>query len=160
LRYLLPLRSVREHARATDLVERNRHIDAFAFFWSFVVGTTPYYAIISGFLMWCVEDERIPTNPALARRAKSELPEDTGERTTQQFWSDEDRTRLLRFVDQRAHDAIDEDGSEATTEVRDRALVRVLAFSGCRTAELVRDTRDDRRNGLFWTDVDLDGGTL
>ena len=40
LRYLLPPRSVREHARATDLVERNRFIDAFPFFWSFVVGTT------------------------------------------------------------------------------------------------------------------------
>jgi site-specific recombinase XerD len=110
-------------------------------------GITPataqtYYAIISGFLTWCVEDERIPTNPALARRAKSELSEDTGERTTQQFWSDEDRTRLLRFVDQRVHDAIDEKGSEATTEVRDRALVRVLAFSGCRSAEIARDTRD------------------
>jgi putative transposase len=40
LRYLLPPRSVREHARATDLVERNRHVDAFAFFWSFTIGTT------------------------------------------------------------------------------------------------------------------------
>jgi hypothetical protein len=30
---------VRERARATDLVERNRFIDAFAFFWSFMVGT-------------------------------------------------------------------------------------------------------------------------
>jgi IS4 transposase len=40
LRYLLPPRSVREHARATDLVERHRFIDAFPFFWSFAVGTT------------------------------------------------------------------------------------------------------------------------
>jgi putative transposase len=40
LRYLLPPRSVREHARATDLVERDRFIDAFPFFWSFTVGTT------------------------------------------------------------------------------------------------------------------------
>jgi len=40
LRYLLPSRSVREHARATDLVERHRHIDAVPFFWSFVIGTT------------------------------------------------------------------------------------------------------------------------
>jgi hypothetical protein len=31
LRYLLPPRSVREHARATDLVERDRFIDAFPF---------------------------------------------------------------------------------------------------------------------------------
>ncbi|WP_273838371.1 tyrosine-type recombinase/integrase [Halococcus sp. PRR34] len=128
-------------------------------------GITPasartYYATISGFLTWCVEDERITTNPALARRAKSELPQDSGERTTQQFWSAENRTRLLRFVDKRAHDAIDEKGSDATGEVRDRALVRVLAFSGCRTAEIARDTRDDRRQGLFWNDVDLEGGSL
>lgn len=40
LRCLLPPRSVREHARATDLVERNRFIDAFPFFWSFVADTT------------------------------------------------------------------------------------------------------------------------
>src|SRR5699024_2531888 len=40
LRYLLPPRSVREHAHATDLVERRRFIDAYPFFWSFVIGTT------------------------------------------------------------------------------------------------------------------------
>ncbi len=128
-------------------------------------GITPasaqtYYAIISGFLTWCVEDERIPTNPALARRAKSELPDDTGERTTQQFWSAEDRTRLLRHVDKRAPDAIDEHGSDATIEVRDRALVGVLAFTGCRVGEVVRDPEDVRRQGLRWNDVDLDSGTL
>ena len=128
-------------------------------------GITPasaqtYYAIISGFLTWCVEDERLPTNPALARRAKSELPDDTGERTTQQFWSAEDRTRLLRYVDKRAHDAIDERGPEATIEVRDRALVRVLAFTGCRVGEVVRDPEDERRQGLHWSDIDLDSGTL
>ena len=128
-------------------------------------GITPasaqtYYAIISGFLTWCVEDERLPTNPALARRAKSELPDDTGERTTQQFWSADDRTRLLRHVDKRAHDAIDEHGSEATIEVRDRALVGVLAFSGCRVGEVVRDPDDVRRQGLHWNDIDLDSGTL
>src|SRR5699024_904997 len=40
LRYLLPPRSVREHARATDLIERDRFIDAFPFCWSFTFGTT------------------------------------------------------------------------------------------------------------------------
>ena len=128
-------------------------------------GITPasaqtYYAIISGFLTWCVEDERLPTNPALARRAKSELPDDTGERTTQQFWSADDRTRLLQYADKRAHDAIDEHGSDATIEVRDRALVGVLAFTGCRVGEVVRDPEDVRRQGLRWNDVDLDSGTL
>src|SRR5699024_2248003 len=63
-----------------------------------------YYAIVSGFLTWCVEDERISTNPARANRAQSELPEDIGESQQQQFWSPEDRIRLLRFVDRRASD--------------------------------------------------------
>jgi integrase len=128
-------------------------------------GITPgsaktYYATISGFLTWCVEDERLPTNPALARRAKTELPDDTGERTPQQFWAADGRTRLLRHVDKRAHDAIDDRGSDATIEVRDRALVCVLAFSGCRVGEVVHDTDDIRRQGLHWNDIDLDSGTL
>jgi putative transposase len=40
LQNLLPPESVREHACATDLVERNRHIDAVPFFWTFLIGTT------------------------------------------------------------------------------------------------------------------------
>jgi integrase len=119
-----------------------------------------YYAIISGFLTWCVEDERIPTNPAQANRAQSELPEDIGESEQQQFWSPDDRLRLLRFVDRRASDAIDEQGFDATTEVRDRAIVYLLAYSGCRIGEIVRDPNDDRRRGLYWQDVDFEASTL
>ena len=119
-----------------------------------------YYAIISGFLTWCVEDERIPTNPAQANRAQSELPEDIGESEQQQFWSPEDRVRLLRFVDRRASDAIDEQGFDATTEVRDRAIVYLLAYSGCRIGEIVRDPNDDRRRGLYWQDVNFEASTL
>ena len=40
LNYLLPPRSVRDHGRATDLIERNRHIDAAPFLWTFLIGTT------------------------------------------------------------------------------------------------------------------------
>jgi putative transposase len=40
LHHLLPPESVREHARATDLVKRNRHIDVVAFLWTFLIGTT------------------------------------------------------------------------------------------------------------------------
>jgi hypothetical protein len=40
LNYLIPPRSVRDHGRATDLIERNRHIDAAPFLWTFLVGTT------------------------------------------------------------------------------------------------------------------------
>jgi integrase len=119
-----------------------------------------YYAIISGFLTWCVEDERIATNPARANRARSELPEDIGESEQQQFWSPDDRVRLLRFVDRRASNAIDEHAFDATTEVRDRAIVYLLAYSGCRIGEIVRDPNDDRRRGLYWQDIDFEASTL
>ena len=59
----------------------------------------------------------------LSEEERRELTNDTGERTAQQFWSAEDRTRLLRHVNKRAHDAVDERCSAATIEVRDRALI-------------------------------------
>ena len=40
LNSLIPPRSVRDHSRGTDLIERNRHIDATPFLWTFLVGTT------------------------------------------------------------------------------------------------------------------------
>lgn len=40
LNNLFPPRSVREHTRATDLVERNQHIDPVPFLWTFLIGTT------------------------------------------------------------------------------------------------------------------------
>src|SRR5699024_2880019 len=60
----------------------------------------------------------------------------------------------------RASDAIDEHGFDATTEVRDRAIVYLLAYSGCRIGEIVRDPNDDRRRGLYWQDVDFEAFTL
>lgn len=39
LNSLIPPRSVRDHSRATDLIERDRHIDATPFLWTFLVGT-------------------------------------------------------------------------------------------------------------------------
>ena len=119
-----------------------------------------YYATISGFLSWCVEDERIQSNPARAKRAQTELPEDIGDSEQQQFWSSEDRVRLLRYVDQRASDAIDEQSQDATVEGRDRARVYLLAYTGCRVGEIVRDPNDDRRRGLRWEDVGFETSTL
>lgn len=119
-----------------------------------------YFATISGFLSWCVEDEHIPSNPARANRARTELPEDIGESEQQQFWSPQDRVRLLRYVDQRAANAVDEKGQDAATEVRDRALVYLLAYTGCRVGEIVRDPNDDRRRGLRWEDVGFKTSTL
>lgn len=39
LNSLIPPRSVRDHSRATDLIERDRHIDATPFLWTFLAGT-------------------------------------------------------------------------------------------------------------------------
>jgi len=39
LNYLLPPGSVHDHGRATDLIERNRRIDAAPFLWTFLIGT-------------------------------------------------------------------------------------------------------------------------
>jgi len=40
--------------------------------------------------------------------------------------------------------------------LRDRALVYLLAYSGTRGGEILSDPRDDRRNGLLWSDIDLE----
>jgi IS4 transposase len=40
LNNLVPPRSVREHARGTDLIERHRDIEATPFLWTFLIGTT------------------------------------------------------------------------------------------------------------------------
>jgi integrase len=143
---------LRQRTRAKNLDETSGGIAAST--------AQTYYAIVSGFLTWCVEDERISTNPARANRAQSELPEDIGESEQQQFWSSDDRVRLLHFVDRHASDAIDEHGFDATTEVRDRAIVYLLAYSGCRIGEIVHDPNDDRRRGLYWQDVDFEASTL
>ena len=48
----------------------------------------------------------------------------------------------------------------AVKELRDRALAALLAYSGVRGGEILRDLNDERRSGLRWRDVDLEAGTL
>jgi integrase len=122
-----------------------------------------YYAYVSGCLSYAVRDGVLSTNPALADRAREELPRDAeSDRTDQQFWSREQRRTLVAHVDEVARHAIDERGLEAGVAVRDRALVRVLAYAAVRGAEVLRHPRDARpgRQGLRWGDVDLDRGVL
>ncbi|MFD1515723.1 tyrosine-type recombinase/integrase [Halomarina rubra] len=129
-----------------------------------IAGSTAnaYFSYLSGFLTYCVRDGRLPTNPALTNAAQEALPADESSRTDQQFWSTDQRRRLVAFVDRRAIEAIDEKGFGATTEARDRALVRVLAYSAVRGAEVLRHPKDDRegRQGIRWSDVDLERNTL
>jgi len=129
-----------------------------------IAGSTAnaYFSYLSGFLTYCVRDGRLPTNPALTNTAREELPADESSRTDQQFWTSDQRRRLVGFVDRRAVEAIDEEGFGATTEARDRALVRVLAYAAVRGAEVLRHPKDDRegRQGVRWSDVDLERSTL
>jgi integrase len=88
---------------------------------------------------------------------KEELPEHHGDHD-RQFWSAEARDALLRFVNERAHAALDESAGDREQTFRDRAVVTMLALTGARGAELFNDPRDDHRNGLRWADIDLDYG--
>ena len=73
-------------------------------------------------------------------------------------------------MDEQADAAIDarnesedaQDGSvyRSIRACRDRALVYILAYTAVRGAEIVRTPNDERRNGLRWTDVDLDAQSL
>lgn len=49
---------------------------------------------------------------------------------------------------------------DGAVAVRDRALIAVIAYSGVRGGEVLRDPRDEHRRGLRWSDVDLEDGTL
>lgn len=120
-----------------------------------------YYDYVSAFLSYCVRWEYLEENPAQKGIATDELPPRPKKKSgDQQFWSAEDRKALVRYADRRAHEAVDEKGFDALEELRDRALVYVLAYSGVRGGEVLSDPRDDRRNGLRWTDVDLENNQL
>jgi len=119
-----------------------------------------YYNYVSAFLSWAVEVEYLPENPAEKRKAKKQLPKATTNSGDQQFWSPDQRRTITDYVDERAREAIAVDGMDAFEEVRNRALIYVLAYTGVRGAEVLADHRDDRRNGLRWDDVDLENGVI
>ncbi|WP_458187648.1 tyrosine-type recombinase/integrase [Haladaptatus sp. NG-WS-4] len=119
-----------------------------------------YYAYVRAFLGFCEADELISTNPAAVARAQAELPEDNGD-TNRQFWSERDRKAILAFMDRRVEQALDDDGDVSRERAyRDRALVRLLALSGVRGAEVFRDAGDEKRTGITWDDVDIEGGAV
>ena len=120
-----------------------------------------YYDYVSAFCSYCVRWDYLEENPAQKAIALNELPpRPTNKSGDQQFWSVGDRTALVRYADNRAHQAVDKRGSDARKELRDRAFVYVLAYSGVRGGEILSDPRDGRRNGLRWQDVDLEHNQL
>lgn len=118
-----------------------------------------YYAYVRSFLSWCVDEELLGRNPATATRATDELPEDIGD-TERQFWTPEAREKLIKYVSDRAHDALEGESVDRRLAFRDRALVAMLALTGVRGAEIARAPRDHRREGLRWRNVDLEGRSM
>lgn len=114
-----------------------------------------YINLLSAFLTYCEEWDWIDSNPAKDKRVKNERPEPTRSETEtkQQTWSERERESLRMYADRRAHEAIDERGMDALEECRDRALVYLLAYTGARCGELVRDPQDSRRRGIYWEDI-------
>ena len=120
-----------------------------------------YFDYISAFLDYCVEWDYKANNPAQKGGVKNNLPDrPTSDSSAQQFWSPADRKALLAHVDEQAAEAIEEDGLEAITVLRDRALAYILAYSGVRGGEVLSDPRDDRRIGLRWEHVEIEDNRL
>jgi site-specific recombinase XerD len=140
---------------AQDLADRVRDDELAA------SSANTYYDIVRAWFSWCVRDGRLAENPADSLRATEDLPEDTGD-SDRQFWSPEARDKLLGYMDKVADEWSSDNGDERIryTAQRDRALIYVLAWSGARGAEIVRDPDDDERNGVTWNDVDLEAGVM
>ncbi|WP_132060870.1 tyrosine-type recombinase/integrase [Halorussus amylolyticus] len=120
-----------------------------------------YFDYVRAYLTFCQKREYLTDNPAAKSRATGALPDDDQrDEHHQQLWTPKQRKAIIEFVNKRAHDAVDERGSDALAEVRDRAFVATIAYSGVRGGEVLRDRNDDRRNGVRWKDADLDTGTM
>jgi integrase len=121
-----------------------------------------YFAYVSACLSFAVREGRLSRNPAQTEAARELLPQDSRNRGDQQHWTPEQRARLMEHVNEQAEAAIDEDPFDAYTEARDRALVAMLYYAAVRGAEVLRHRQDERdgRQGLRWSRVDLDAGTM
>ena len=120
-----------------------------------------YYDYVRAYLAWCASREYASANPAAKDRPEEALPnDDERDEHHQQLWSPEQRQTIMRHVEQRAHDAVDERGHDAIKETRDRAFVATIAYTGVRGGEVVRDPNDDRRQGVRWSDLNLENGTM
>lgn len=157
-RYARALVVSRDPGTDADVVERKDLADGTAL---------TYYANLSAYVGWCVNEGYLAEHLAQTDRAKEPLPADDGRRSgDQQAWTSTQRRQLVEHLNERAHAAVDDAGSGELDEWRvlkvrrDRALVATLAYSGIRGGELVAHPGDERRTGVRWADVDLDGATV
>jgi len=135
-----------------------------------------YYAYISAWCGWCVNEGYLEAHYAQRASATAPLPDDDGRKPgDQQAWTPEQRHALTRHIDEQAREAIeayttlpdDVDPLDkqraryaALKAARDRALVVVLAYTAVRVGELLRDPDDPRRRGVRWEDIDLEDGSM
>jgi len=117
-----------------------------------------YYNMVAAWCGWCVREGVLPVHYANRDAAKEPLPENgEGSVRDQQTWEPEHRAMITSYVDHRVDRALEttERAADVAVELRDRAFVYVLAYSGVRGGEILRDPNDGSRNGLRWEDVDL-----
>jgi hypothetical protein len=115
-----------------------------------VRGTTlTYYAYISSFWDWAVDEGHLARHYAQTSLARAPLPEDDGRRPgDQQAWEPEHRDLITRYVDEQAAVAInaleDREGTyEAVKICRDRALVYLLCYPSAAIVALSRYLNSD-----------------
>lgn len=118
-----------------------------------------YWAYVRSFLSWAVREQLLETNPADTNEAEEPLPEE-GSSNDQQFWTARERKAICVTADRRVDEALEDDGTDPDVAYRDRALIYTLAWSGCRGAELVRESADEERDGIVWDDIDLEKGIV
>lgn len=157
-RYARALTITRDPEEARDPVEKKEYAPGTAL---------TYYANLSAYIGWCVDEGFLENHLAQTDRATEPLPEDDGRRSgDQQAWTSEQRQQLMRHMNERGHAVVDEPGEGEIDEWavlkvrRDRALIATLAYTGIRGGELVAHPEDDRRNGVTWGDIDLDDAKI
>ncbi len=119
-----------------------------------------YFAYVRAFLSFCVREELLDSNPAKTNKATEYLPEETND-SSSQFWTPEQRQAIVNYATKRVDMA--NDGTIRTDPVtasRDRTIVVLLAETGARGAELFDDSKDEKRDGISWGDVDLEKHVL
>jgi len=118
-----------------------------------------YYSMVSAWCGWCTREGVISTHYAVRDAAREPLPEgNDGSVRDQQTWSQKQRETITRYADHRVDQMLGEvdRAADAVKELRDRAFVYVLAFTGVRGGEILRDPNDPDREGLRWGEVNLD----
>lgn len=120
-----------------------------------------YYDHIAAFCGWAADRGYLTQNVARVERAVEALPSDQADGDhQQQIWSPKQRRAVVDYVNKRAYEAVEEKGADALREVRDRAFVATIAYSGVRGGEIVADRNDPRRNGIQWADIDFENHTI